>query len=117
MITGLFATVIAAMILGLKSKWGYAVLVVVCYVILGWGINRTTKHYSNKYLKQGHFLLSLVCRSENNRVFLRHHLEMRPGFQGKWLEFLTHDTDLSVDQIIEKMMERQHKIKYSVFLE
>jgi len=42
---------------------------------------------------------------------------MRPGFQGKWIEFITHDADLSTEQIIDKMLERQHKVKYSVFLE
>jgi hypothetical protein len=51
LIIGLIGTVIGAMLLGLKSSWGYAVLVVVIYVILGWSLNRATKHYSNKYLK------------------------------------------------------------------
>jgi hypothetical protein len=48
---GLAATVIGAMILGIKSSWGYAVLVVVIYVIVGWIINKLSKHFSNKYLK------------------------------------------------------------------
>jgi hypothetical protein len=62
-------------------------------------------------------MLSLVCRCENNRVFLHRNLEMRPGFLGKWVEFITHEPDLTPEQLLERMLERQQKIKYSEFLE
>jgi hypothetical protein len=32
-------------------------------------------------------MLALYCRAENNRFFLRHNIEMRPGFLAKWIEF------------------------------
>lgn len=37
-------------------------------------------------------MLALVCRAENNRIYLKHQVEMRPGFLGKWIEFVLHDT-------------------------
>lgn len=117
LISGLIASVIGAMVLGLASSWGFAILVIICYVIAGWIINKVSKHFSNKYLKQGHFILALICRCESNRLYLQHNIEMRPGFMGKWIEFVTHDAELSHGEIIEKIHERQHKIKYSEFLE
>jgi hypothetical protein len=36
-------------------------------------------------------MLALYCRAENNRFYLKHNVEMRPGFLGKWIEFIVHD--------------------------
>jgi len=80
-------------------------------------VNKITKELSNKYLKQAHFMLAIVCRSENNRVFLFHNIEMRPGYLGKWIEFITHDSDMDYDNIFDIMKVRQDRIKYSEFLD
>jgi Asp-tRNA(Asn)/Glu-tRNA(Gln) amidotransferase C subunit len=80
-------------------------------------VNKITKELSNKYLKQAQFMLAIVCRSENNRVFLFHNIEMRPGYLGKWIEFITHDSDMDYDNIFDIMKVRQDRIKYSEFLD
>ena len=80
-------------------------------------LNKLAKYLANRYLKQGHFILALVCRCENNRVFLHHNVEMRPGYLGKFLEFHFHDEALGPEKILEVMKERWHRVKYSEFLE
>jgi hypothetical protein len=42
---------------------------------------------------------------------------MRPGYLGKWIEFVTYDTDLDHDAIVNMIKEKWHKVKYSEFLE
>jgi uncharacterized membrane protein YeaQ/YmgE (transglycosylase-associated protein family) len=117
LISGLIGAVVGAMVLGLQSNWGFAVVLILCCIIFGWIVNRISKHFSNKYLKQGHFMLALICRCETNRVFMQNNIEMRPGFMGKWVEFVTHDPDLQLSEIIDNMFERQNRVKYSEFLE
>lgn len=106
LVIGLIAAVIGAMVLGLYSNWGYAILAIIIYVIFGWIVNKIAKYYTNKYLKQGHFMLALLCRCEANRLYLQHNIEMRAGFMGKWIEFVTHDISITHEQIIDVMYER-----------
>ena len=35
-------------------------------------------------------MLALNCRVENNIKFLPKNIEMRPGFLGRWIEFLIY---------------------------
>ena len=35
-------------------------------------------------------LLSILLRVENNRVYLRKGVELRPGYLGKWFEVIIH---------------------------
>jgi hypothetical protein len=51
LVIGLIAAVIGAMVLGLYSNWGYAILAIIIYVIFGWIVNKIAKYYTNKYLK------------------------------------------------------------------
>jgi uncharacterized membrane protein YeaQ/YmgE (transglycosylase-associated protein family) len=106
LIIGLIGSVIGAMVLGVQSNWGFAVLLILCYIVFGWIVNKIAKHFSNKYLKQGHFMLALICRCETNRAFIHHNIELRPGFMGKFVEFVSHDPDLELTDIIEIMFER-----------
>jgi hypothetical protein len=117
LVAGLLATVIACLCVALLSKWGYCLVVVIIYVVMAAIVNKITKELSNKYLKQAQFMLAIVCRSENNRVFLFHNIEMRPGYLGKWIEFITHDSDMDYDNIFDIMKVRQDRIKYSEFLD
>jgi hypothetical protein len=38
---------------------------------------------------------------------------MRPGYLGKWIEFVCHDPSLSMDDLFDIMRARQDRIKYS----
>ena len=82
------------MVLGLYSYWVIILAVIAAYAILGVILNKLSKYLASRYLKQGHFILALVCRCENNRVFLHHNIEMRPGYLGKFIEFHFHDEAL-----------------------
>jgi len=42
---------------------------------------------------------------------------MRPGYLGKWIEFICHDTNLTLEEIFDIMRARQDRIKYSEFLD
>ena len=54
------------------------------------------------------FLISVFCRAENNRLYLRKGVEVRPGFTGKWIEFVclpsqNDDLRVDVDELVIKM--------------
>lgn len=36
--------------------------------------------------RDGQFLLAIFCRAENNRFYLNHGIELRPGYLGQWIE-------------------------------
>ena len=38
-------------------------------------------------MRQAHFVLSVVCRAENNRYYLKRGIEVRPGYLAKWVLF------------------------------
>lgn len=90
MIFGFILAVIGAVVLGTVYTWISALLLGIAYVIIIGIVYFITKNLQNKYLRQSHFLLSVFCRSENNRYYLGRQVEMRPGFLAFWLEFITH---------------------------
>jgi hypothetical protein len=51
------------------------------------------------------FLLSIFCRAENNRLYLKQGVEVRPGFLGKWIEFTCLEGN-ETDEIISQMRQR-----------
>lgn len=79
---------------------------VLVYIIIGLIINKVTRSYANKYLRQGHLMLALICRAENNRIYLSFNVEMRPGYLGKWIEFHTYEPTLSFEDILDHIHER-----------
>lgn len=50
-------------------------------------------------------MLAVYCRHENNRMYLKHRAEMRPGFLGKWIEIIIHE-ETEPKKLIEKFLER-----------
>ena len=60
-------------------------------------------------------MLGLYCRAENNRVFLRNRIEMRPGFLAKWIEFKFLDADTYGEDpstVLSMMKDRWELMKY-----
>jgi len=39
-------------------------------------------------------LLAVFCRAENNRLYIKNRIEIRPGYLGKWLEVNIVNTGL-----------------------
>ena len=70
-----------------NANWGTLVIWVLIYLVMVPVILKTSKCFANKYLRQAHFALAVVCRAENNRYYLKHGVEIRPGYLASWLEF------------------------------
>ena len=67
--------------------WG-PMLVVILYLISVLILITVFKYRSSYKMRASQFLLAVFCRAENNRLYLRHGVENRPGFLGKWIEFI-----------------------------
>ena len=59
-------------------------------------------------MRQAHFVLSVACRAENNRTYLKQGVELRPGYLAKWIEFSVIGKTGSFDaQVAIDMMRRR----------
>ena len=88
---GLFFTIALSMSIGISIHWSISLAFILAYFIYSAISIILTKRLSNRYLRQAHFMLAVYCRSENNRLFLKRNVEMRPGFLGKWIEYIIYD--------------------------
>jgi len=68
------------------QNWLWTIFSIAIYVVCGSVASSILKEDINSGLRKVHFLLAVACRAHNNRVFLQHGIELRPGFHGKWLE-------------------------------
>ena len=71
---------------GEGSFWG-PMLIVLAYLLVLLIVFTVAKYRSSYKLRMSQFLISVFCRVENNRHYLRRGVEVRPGFTGKWIEF------------------------------
>mmetsp|Transcript_19018 Transcript_19018/g.29164 ORF Transcript_19018/g.29164 Transcript_19018/m.29164 type:complete len:135 (-) Transcript_19018:1013-1417(-) len=62
------------------GNWGNMVLYILLYFIVVPIIYKVSKCFQCRYLRQAHFVLSVVCRAENNRYYLKRGVEVRPGY-------------------------------------
>jgi len=77
-----------------SGNWGSMVLYILLYFIFVPIVHKVSKCFQCKYLRQAHFVLAVVCRSENNRYYLSRGVEVRPGYLGRWLEFSVLDPEI-----------------------
>ena len=70
-----------------QGNWGNMVLYMLLYFIMVPVVYKISKCFQDKYLRQSHFVLAIVCRAENNRYYLKRGVECRPGYLGRWIEF------------------------------
>jgi len=68
------------------NYWG-PMLVAVIYLVSLLIVIVFFKYRSSYNMRMSQFLISVFCRAENNRLYLRRGIEIRPGFLGKWIEF------------------------------
>jgi hypothetical protein len=97
------------MVSGILYSWVTSILVIALFIIAMTIAYLLFKRFQNKYLRQAHFILALYCRSENNRFYLSKHVEMRPGFLAKWVEFIIHEEPENVQEsewLLEKIKMR-----------
>jgi len=86
------------------NYWG-PMLIVILYLVIMMVVITAFKYRSSYQMRMSQFLLSVFCRAENNRFYLKHGVEVRPGFTGKWIEF-TCLPNTQVDDIIQQMRQR-----------
>lgn len=70
----------------MKDIWIWSALIIVLYVCICFAIYFFIRYKSSQALRHSQFLLAVLCRAENNRLYLKHGVELRPGFLGKWIE-------------------------------
>ena len=80
--------ILIAIIVGMNSKeYVTPMIIVFSYLAIFVITNTIVKYLSNHQLRVSQFLLAVLCRAENNRLYLKSGIELRPGFLGKWIEF------------------------------
>lgn len=68
------------------QNWLWSILVLALGLLIGGIVSTILKEEINLGLRAVHFLMAVACRAHNNSLFLRHGVELRPGYLGKWLE-------------------------------
>lgn len=71
-----------------EGHYWYPMLMVISYLVSVLVVITVFKYRSSYKMRMSQFLLSVYCRAENNRLYLRRGVEIRPGFLGKWIEFI-----------------------------
>ncbi len=66
--------------------WG-PMLFAVGYIVIFLVVTTFFKYRSSYQMRMSQFLLAVFSRAENNRLYLKNGVEVRPGFLGKWIEF------------------------------
>lgn len=83
----LFITVFLAVFAGMMTEsimW--PVIIMVVYMICCYMAFLAVRYGASKKFRDAHFLLAIFCRSENNRFYLNHGMELRPGYLAHWIE-------------------------------
>ena len=90
-----------AILVGMLDQGNYwaPMLMIVAYLFVLLLVTTFIKNKSSYHMRISQFLLSVYCRAENNRLYLKHGVEVRPGFLAKWIEFTCLDND-STEEII-----------------
>lgn len=66
---------------------------IVGFFVANWFMNKQM----SAYYRMAHFVLAVFCRAENNRLYLQHGIEMRPGYNALWITFeMLENPDLKV---------------------
>ena len=86
------------------NYWG-PMLLVIAFLAIMLIVIMIFKYRSSYQMRMSQFLISVFCRAENNRLYLKHGVEVRPGFLGKWIEFTCLE-NAAVDDIIQQMRQR-----------
>jgi len=90
------------------KHWGDMVMYILIYLICVPIIHKVSNCFQNKLLRQAHFVLSIVCRSENNRYYLRRGVEVRPGYQARWIEFSVINHELPDKKDLLQLINFRH---------
>lgn len=82
-----------------SGNWIWTAFLTALFIFLAALTIYCIKFAYSRALRQSHMLLSLFCRVENNRLYLKLGLELRPGYLAKWIEILVVDKSQNQDLI------------------
>ena len=71
----------------------------------------------NQVYRMAHFVLAVFCRVENNRLYLQHGIEIRPGFNAQWITFHVLETNdlnsyiaIARERFLKPSLEHRNKL-------
>lgn len=70
-----------------NARWFWPLFIIGLAVTGIFIANYFFNKYMCYYFRMGHFVLAVFCRAENNRLYLKHGVELRPGYNGLWISF------------------------------
>lgn len=70
-----------------NARWFWPVFLMFIYFVGVFISNYVHNRRLSQYYRMAHFVMAVFCRVENNRLYLKHGIELRPGFNGLWLTF------------------------------
>ena len=77
-------------------RWFWPAFILTIFLVAAFTANFFFNRRLSHYYRNAHFVLALFCRAENNRLYLPHGIEMRPGYNGLWVTFeIINTNDLS----------------------
>jgi hypothetical protein len=83
----LIIAVISAVATGfIRDSIAWPIIILIIYMLVCYFLFWLISYSSSLTFRQSHFLLAIFCRSENNRFYLNHGMELRPGYLGAWIE-------------------------------
>ena len=89
-----------------NGGWFWPFFILVIYFIGVFVANSYLNKQLSYYYRMGHFMLAVFCRVENNRFYLKRGFELRPGYNGMWIEFSRYPTDIDPAKYIQFAKQR-----------
>lgn len=104
---GFVLTVLGSTLCGIFYRWLLCFVLIGCFFLLAFLYHLASKLLASRYLRQAHFALAVVLRAENNRIYLRRGVELRPGYLGKWIEVRAH-LEPGKEEVLQMVDVEQH---------
>ena len=111
LVFGMMITAIVSVLLGVFVHYAISIALG-CLYFLALGIFVICiKRWTGRLIKHSHFCLSLMLHAENNRLYMKHGVILRPGFMAKWIEVIFIPKTKNLDSNILSAQSSKQTIK------
>ena len=83
---GTLCSLVAVLVGFFIESWFWCMFLIILYIVGLFIAQHLLKKRQSKALRSSQFLLAIFCRAENNKLYLKHNVEIRPGYLAKWIE-------------------------------
>lgn len=83
---GALCALVAVLVGFFIESWFWCMFLIILYIVGLFIAQHLIKQRQSKALRSSQFLLAIFCRAENNKLYLKHNVEIRPGYLAKWIE-------------------------------